>query len=345
LAIQAKRESVTLRDVAARAGVSPQTVSNFINGRHRTRPATRERIERAIHDLRYEPNAAARALRSRRVQALAVLLEDPNHLGLHDPLHTDFLHGAAAAARHAGYYLTIALTAPGETESVALRMVRERRADGLMMSLGELDAGRLRAIRKLAGEGLPIVLMQEQATLPGISTVSAQDEVGAAAAVRHLVELGHRRLAFLCGEPMWPGPRRRRDGFLQAAREAGVEALDWRCAAYTVDAAAAGVAGRLEGPDAPTGILAANDVIALGVMQQASDEGLDVPGDLSVVGFNDVARWVRPAITTVRLAGAEMGARAVKLLVEAVEQGEAVQSTAFEVELVVRGSTGPRLDG
>jgi LacI family transcriptional regulator len=334
---------VTLRDVAKRAGVSPQTVSNFINRRHQTRAATRDRIERAIRDLRYEPNAAARALRSRRVQTLAFLLEDPNQLGLHDPLHTEFLHGAAAAARAAGYYLTIALTAPGETEQLGLQMARERRADGLLISLGELSDTQVRRVRRLAEEGVPVVLLQERAQLAGVFTVSAQDEVGAAAAASHLIELGHRRIAFVCGQPIWPGPRRRRDGFLEAARAAGVEAIDWPCAAYTVEAARAEMAGRLGIEGAPTGILAANDVIALGIIQQAIDDGLDVPGDVSVIGFNDFdfAGWVRPAITTVQIPGGEMGARGIRLLVDAVEQGQHVQTTSFEVELIERESTGP----
>ena len=131
----------TLHDVAQRAGVSPQTVSNYLNGRHVTRPATRERVDRAIRELGYRPNAAARALRSQRARSIAFLLEDPNNLGLHDPLHTEFLHGVAAAAHEADYHLTIGLTSPGETFPHALRLVREGRADGLVLSLGALANG------------------------------------------------------------------------------------------------------------------------------------------------------------------------------------------------------------
>ena len=132
----------TLRDVAERAGVSPQTVSNYLNGRHVTRPATRERVDRAIRELGYRPNAAARALRSQRARAIAFVFEDPNDLGLHDPLHMEFLHGVAAAAHELDYHLTISRTAPGETVPAALRLVREGRADGLILSLGGLDANR-----------------------------------------------------------------------------------------------------------------------------------------------------------------------------------------------------------
>ena len=187
------------------------------------------------------------------------------------------------------------------------------------------------------------MLLQEQAVLPEVFTVSAQDEAGAEQAVDHLVELGHRRLAFLYGEPLWPGPERRREGFRAAVARAGVEGAEWAASAYTAAASRAGVARELAGPGAPTGILAANDVMAMGVIQQATELGLDVPRDLSVVGFNDFdfASWIRPAITTVRIPGAQMGARAVQLLVDAIESERAVESAAFQVELVVRESTGP----
>jgi DNA-binding LacI/PurR family transcriptional regulator len=334
---------VTLRDVAERAGVSPQTVSNYLNGRHRTRAPTRELVERAIADLGYRPHAAARALRSQRVGAFAVILEDSDRVGLHEPLHVEFLHGAAAVAHDVGYDLTVALTLPGETEAQALRLVRERRVDGLIVSFGALEPSRRKGIRTLGEEAVPLVLLQERHSPAGVSTVSAQDEAGAEQAAAHLAELGHRRLAMVCGRPLWPGPKRRRDAFLAAARRAGVQAEEWTCGAYTIAAARERVAGKLPARGAPTGILAANDVIALGVIQQAQEDGIDVPRELSVIGFNDFAfaSWVRPAITTVHIPGAEMGARAVRLLVDAFELNRPAESVLFHVELVVRESTGP----
>jgi LacI family transcriptional regulator len=332
-----------VRDVAARAGVSPQTVSNYLNGRHKPRRGTRERVDQAIHDLGYRPNAAARALRSRRVDGVALVMEDPDDRGLHEPLHNEFLHGVAAAAHRGGYHLSVALTSPGETVEQARRILREGRADGLILSFGGIASNR-DALRGLAAEGAPIVLLQEWESVPGVFCVSAQDDLGAEAAAEHLVRLGHRRLAFVCGEePLWPGPRRRREGFRRVAERAGVEAVDWWCRAFTVEAARDGVRDRLGRPGAPTGILAANDVIALGVVQQARDLGLDVPGDLSVIGFNDFdfASWVVPPLTTVRIPGAEMGARAVELLFAAVEDERPPESVAFQAELVVRASTGP----
>lgn len=333
----------TLKDVARRAGVSPQTVSNYLNGRHRPRSTTRERVEQAIEELNYRRNASARALRSQRVNAIALLLEDPNRLGLHDPLHMEFLHGAAQAARELGFHLTVEVTAPGETEETALQLVSEGRVDGLILSLGGLEISRRGGLGTLAKEGVPIVLLQERVAIPSVFTISAQDEIGAALAVSHLVDLGHEVVAFICGEPLWPGPERRRDGFRSAvATTPGVRSVEWMCDAYTIEAARERVAGELTSRDRPTAIVAANDVIALGVIQQATDLGVAVPDDLSVVGFNDFdfASWVRPSITTIRIPGSQMGARAVDLVVGAVTGHRAPESVSFQVELVQRESTG-----
>jgi DNA-binding LacI/PurR family transcriptional regulator len=341
---QSPAARATIRDVADRAGVSTQTVSNFLNERHRPRRATRERIERAIRELNYRPNASARALRSHRSTAILLALEDPNRLGLHDPLHMEFLHGAATAAHAAGYQLMVEVTPSGDAGAAALRLVGEGRVDGVMLSIGELSAEHRASISAMVGSRTPVVLLQQWDAPPGVSTVSANDEQGSAEAVRHLVELGHERLGFVGGEPLWPGPRRRRDGVARACREAGVALEHWTADAYTVEAARRCTADALGGSGAHvTGILAANDMIALGVVQQAADLGLDVPGDLSVVGFNDFdfAQWVRPAITTVRLPGSQMAARAMDLVIDATRGQRPAESVAFDVALVVRETTGP----
>ncbi len=331
-----------MRDVAERAGVSTQTVSNFLNNRHRPRRDTRESIERAIRDLQYRPNASARSLRSQRAHSVVLALEDPNQLGLHDPLHLEFLHGAANAARPAGYTVVVDVTPPGEAAGSALHLVREGRVDGVILSVGELDAGHRRGIEEITHLQTPVVLLQQDPVLPRVHTVSANDARGAAGAVRQLVALGHRRFAWLGADPQWPGPRRRRNGVRTACREAGVDLVEWEAAAYTVADARTAIAGRLTGRRAPTAVVAANDLVALGVVQQAEAEKRRVPGDVSVVGFNDFdfASWVRPAITTVRLPGARMAARGFDLIRESLDDpGRPAEAVSFEVELVIRETT------
>jgi DNA-binding LacI/PurR family transcriptional regulator len=336
----------TMRDVAERAGVSTQTVSNYLNERHRTRSATRERIERAIRELSYRPNASARSLRSQRSRAIVLAMEDPNRLGLHDPLHLEFLHGAATAVHAAGYTLMVEVTPSGDAGEAALKLVREGRVDGVVLSVGELTDEYRSSIAAIASTQTPVVLLQQYTSLAGVHTVSATDQRGAAEAVAHLVALGHERIAFLGAEPEWPGPHRRRLGVRAACAEAGAALEEWTADAYTVEAARRAVIDRLGAPDAPTGIVTANDIVALGVVQQAADLGLAVPDELSVIGFNDFdfASWVRPAITTVRLPGAQMAARAIALVIEGAGEPRAAESVAFEVELVVRETTARAVD-
>ena len=329
----------TLKDVADRAAVSPQTVSNYLSGRHVTRSGPRERIELAIRELDYRPNAAARALRSRKSDTVALVLEDPNALGLHEYFHMEFLNGATAAAHDAGRNLMVILTRPDETLARALRIAREGRADGLALSLG--DASTVAdEMRELAALGVPVVLLQQHAPVAGISAITAQDEVGAAAAVAHLVAHGHRRIAWLCGRELWPGPERRFTGVRDAASAAGVELVEWSCEDYTVRSARDAVAAEYEA--AITAVIAANDMIALGVVQQLQEQGVAVPEAVSVVGFNDFdfSSWVRPSLSTVRIPAAAMGHRAVEVLL-AADGSVPPGASVFPAELVVRESSGP----
>lgn len=342
MARQRQRSRPTLRDVADRADVSPQTVSNYLSGRHATRSGPRERIELAIKELDYRPNAAARALRSRKADTIALVLEDPNALGLHEYFHMEFLNGATTAAHEAGRNLMVTLTRPDETLARAIRIAREGRADGLALSLGDASVV-ADEMRELAGLGVPVVLLQQTARVAGISSITAQDEVGAAAAVAYLAEHGHRRIAWLCGRELWPGPERRYLGVRDAALAAGVELSEWVCEDYTVRSAREAVAAERVGcADAPTAVIAANDMIALGVVQQLQEQGLTVPSDVSVIGFNDFdfSSWVRPSLTTVRIPAAAMGHRAVEVLL-AADGTLLPEAPVFPAELVVRESSGP----
>lgn len=330
----------TLKDVADRARVSPQTVSNYLNGRHATRSGPRERIERVIRELDYRPNATARALRSRQADTIGLVLEDPNALGLYEYFHMEFLNGAAAAAHEAGKNLMVTLTRPDETMEVAIRMAREGRVDGLALSFGDASAAAAE-LRELSAVGIPIVLLQQASSVPGVATIAAQDEVGAATAVTHLVALGHRHLAWICGEVLWPGPQRRFTGVHEAARAAGISLSEWTCESYTVHDARTAVARELARTSShPTAIIAANDMIALGVVQQALEQGFRVPEDLSVVGFNDFdfSAWVRPSLTTVRIPAAAMGQHAVKLLIR-TDGDSPPEAPVFPAELIVRESS------
>lgn len=337
------RRAPTILDVAERAGVAPQTVSNVLYRLKQPRPETLRRVSEAIEALGYQPNSAARALRSQRIEAVSLLLEDPSGLGIHDPLHAEFLQGACLAARRRGFTIGVDFLRPAEIAAQARRLVRERKAGALILSLGALGAERRRLLPELAAGGTPVVLLQQPARLPGVSTVRAENRQGARLAVRHLAGLGRRRLVLLSAEPAWPAPRERRLGARAACRAAGMAMLEWCCATYTVEAARAATAALLRRRPRIDALLAVNDVVALGAIQALVQAGRRVPEDVAVVGFNDFgfSAWVRPSISTVRIPGQAMGERAAEIAMEPAAGPAAARHVRFPVELVVRESAAP----
>jgi LacI family transcriptional regulator len=347
--VNRRRKPPTLADVAAKAAVSAQTVSNYLTGRNSPRPATLERLKSAIEELNYHPSAAARALRSDRSNIVGLILGDPEApvgdsvgRGLREPLHAAFLHGAATKAYELKFYITTVLSCSGETEADALRLVREGRADGLIFSSEAVDNRRRHEIQKIAQqERVPVVLLQERTKITGIHTVAAEDEVGARLAAEHLINLGHRRLAIVGTKHPWPGPIRRSRAFLKAVSEAGLQAEEWLAETYSIDAVRARVADEFRREGRPTAIFSVNDIVAIAVIQQAMESGLQVPRDISVVGFNDldIASYFRPAITTVRIPAVAMGARAVEILVESIQGKSPPTAQLLPVEFIAREST------
>lgn len=344
-----KRKPPTIADVAALAGVSAQTVSNFLTGRFKPRGQNLQRLEAAISELGYRPSAAARALRLKQSGIIAMLLEDDRDASAQhgrqgwEPLHAMFVYGAIQRARDLGFYLTPVLTRQGAAETEAIRLIREGRADGLICSTELMPDAQLERLQRIAKtEKVPIALLQENRKRDFICSVAAADENGGEQAAEHLAGLGHSHVAIVTVRPSWPGPVRRREGFEAAASRLGLSVEVWEADAYTVEAIRRRAAPELARQDRPTAVFAVNDVIAVALMQQAIELRLDVPKDLSVLGFNDldVATHVRPALTTLRTPGAAMGARAVEVLVEAIG-GKPLASTALlPVEFVGRDSTG-----
>ncbi|KQU88136.1 substrate-binding domain-containing protein [Ensifer sp. T173] len=345
-----KTKPPTIADVAALAGVSAQTVSNFLTGRFKPRGQNLQRLEAAISELGYRPSAAARALRLKQSGMIAMLLEDGADLSQErmregwEPLHGMFLYGATNRARELGYYVTPVLTRQGTAEMEAIRLVREGRADALICSTELMPEAQLERLQRIARtEKVPIALLQENRKRDFICGVAAADEDGGDQAAAHLAALGHRRVAIMTVKPSWPGPVRRRAGFEAAAARLGLSVEVWQAEHYTVEAVRQRTAPELLREDRPTAVFAVNDVIAVALIQLAIELRLDVPNDLSVLGFNDldVAAYVRPALTTLRTPGAAMGARAVEVLVDAIS-GKPLASTALlPVEFVPRESTGP----
>ena len=336
--------NATMRDVAERAGVSVQTVSNLVNGReHLMKPETRERVTQAMVMLEYRPNASARGLRSARTRELGFLLLDDDAKFLADPMTDMVMAGAGDVTRENGYGLLIQSAGFGEIDDGLLRPLFESRVDGAILYLSGEPSSRDAYVRRVAELGLPAVLFGE-ARDGSLPSVTAANFDGASRLATHLLEKGHTRIAFVAARTSWPMIEERYGGYRAALQAAEIEpARELQLFRGRWDAASgAEMAETLfELRDPPTAIMAANDLLALGVVRTARRRGLQVPGDVAISGFNnfDFSDFVEPALTTVSIPVYEMGRAAAAVLVDQLEGKAERGSESFPVEILLREST------
>jgi DNA-binding LacI/PurR family transcriptional regulator len=335
----------TMRDVAARAGVSTQTVSNLINGRaHLMSDETRRRVEVAMTDLAYHPNSTARGLRSARTQTLAFLVLDEGARFLADPMTDLIMAGVADVARDRGYGVLIQSDRPVARSTALLKPLLEHRADGALLFLSGEPSLRAWYAARTAELGVRCLTFEDASDLPGVLSVAAANRDGGRRLAELLLGEGHRRVAFIAARMPWPMVEQRHAGYLDALAAAGL-AVDPDLVRYD------GVWDPASGPalasallaldEPPTAIMCGNDLLALGVLQELRRRGLHVPADVAVTGFNDFdfAAFVDPPLTTVRTPGYEMGREAAERLIEAIEGREPDEHRlVLPVELVRRGS-------
>ena len=324
-------------DVALAAGVSISTVSKVVNGRYGIAVGTTARVREVVQVLGYEPSLVARSLRSNRTHVIGILVAE------FEPYSAEILKGTATALADTDYEL---LAYPGGRRGGGAGW--ERRY--LSRLSGTLIDGALLVTPSVvdADADVPLVSIDPHAGPAGLPTVDSDSFTGAVLATRHLIQLGHRRIGFMAGRPDLESSRLREAGFRQALAEAGLEADPdlIRLGDYRRDAARAPAIALLTHADRPTAIFAANDLSAMGTMDVAREMGLDVPGDLSVVGFDDIPESIRttPPLTTVHQPIQEMGAAGITMLI-ALMDGTPVDQTHVRLptSLVLRGSTaGPR---
>ncbi|MGH8875295.1 MAG: LacI family DNA-binding transcriptional regulator, partial [Acidimicrobiia bacterium] len=271
----------TIHDVAARAGVSKSLVSLVMRASPGVSEQKRELVLRAAEDLGYRPNAVARSLVRRRSDVIGVMLSD-----LHNPFFTEVVDGIEQAALAADYR---ALFNSGNRlpagESVAIDTLLQLRVDGLILASPVLP---MRQIEEAAA-AVPVVLVARASASPAVDSVTNDERAGAGLAVDHLVELGHRRIAHIDGG-RGAGARGRRGGYEAAMRRHGLERqVRVAAGAYTEEGGARGVAGLLRGGEPPTALFAANDLAAVGTLHALEDRGLRVPGDVSLVGYDNTS--------------------------------------------------------
>ena len=326
----------TLADVAARAGVSGQTVSRVVNGATVVTPETASRVRQVIAEMGYRPNSAARALKRRRSNTIGIITADSTLYGL-----TEMLFATERAVRAAGYDVSVfsvcEVTRPEVTRAVEL--LCGRGVEGLVVLCGPTDP----AADLGLGTHVPTVLAWQA---PGSQlSWAAFDQVrGARTVVRHLLSLGHESVAHVSGPDDHPATAPRREGWLSALSRAGARVPEPVAGDWT---AASGYAAgrRLVRDPAVTAVFCANDQMALGVLRAVMETGRRVPEEVSVAGFDDTAdsAYYSPPLTTVRQDFSRLGRSSVELLREHLTDADAQRRSALlPTRVVVRASTaGP----
>ena len=323
-------------DVARLAGVSHQTVSRVLNDHPNVSPKTRAGVMAAIRDLGYRPNAAARTLVTGRTNSLGVISFDTTLFG-----PASMLYGIERAA-HPAYSVAIASLPAFDRRSLleAVGRFLDQAVEGILVIAPETSA--VAALGGLASD-IPLVAVGCGTNAP-LPSVTIDNVGGAAQATRHLLDLGHPTVHHVAGPDSWLDAKQRVEGWRSALRAAGAaepELLrgDW-------SARSGYEAGhRLAQLPEVSAVLCANDPMALGVLRAFAERGRPVPGEISVVGFDDVpeAAFFLPPLTTVRQDFGELGRRAVHLLLERISSEEPAQPVLpITPDLVVRASTAPR---
>ena len=324
---------VTIKEVAAQAGVSVATISRVINGKGPVRESTSRRVMETAQAMRYTPHGAARSLSMRRTHTVGLLLPD-----LHGEFFSEVIRGIDAEARRSGYHLLVSGFHSDQEEMTAVFRAVRGRVDGLIVMSPELEAAVLCADLPA---GLPVVLLNN---LSGAARTIAIDNYGGAVAMmKHLLGIGHRRIAFIKGPEQNADACERLRGYRDAIGAAALLEVDGD---FSEEAGYRAAADLLQLEHRPSAIFAANDAMAIGALSALREARVAVPHEIALCGFDDIpiARYVTPPLTSVNVAIAELGRRAFEVLEQRQQDGgEDNQREILPTTLVIRESCGARL--
>ena len=335
---------VTLKELAARAEVHASTVSRVANNDPSLRiaPATRSRIEALLRETEYRPNGVARGLKLRQTLVLAVVIPD-----ITNPLFAAIFRGIEDGATPRGYQVLLCNTdGSPERQRAHLQSLAARRVDGVILASTFLKDP---AVRWLRHQRTPYVLVNRFSDQGIDPFVGSDDEMGATLATRHLIGLGHVRIAHLAGQPTISTGVLRRRGYQAALAEAGLPADPELLveSGFNEEGGAQAIEHLLSLSNPPTAAFAVTDQTAVGAYGVARRRGLRIPEDLAIVGYNDIplANRLIPGLTTVHVPIHEFGSVASRMLLEQIETGELTpRRVVFAPQLVVRGSTAAGAD-
>lgn len=333
---------MTITEIAKEAGVSKSTVSRVLNNKSDVLPNTKERVLRVIREHQFQPNAYARSMSQRRSRTIGVVVPHDIDYVFQNQYYMEIQRGVLKALTKRGYYALILCC---RDMKEAFDAVLQKRVDGLLLISPLYE--HTPQINELLENHVPLVLVGKAPASQTVYQVCVDNYVGASMAMQHLFDLGHEQIAFINGPHFLPSSEERRRAYLDSmARQGylvlpgmvleGYNSIDsgYQCANQIIDAF----------PNI-TAIFVASDYMAIGVMNAIHDRGLDIPGDISVLGFDNIqmSGQVTPALTTISQQIEEKGRVSVNLLMDVIEEAELPERPLVELEakLVVRSSTGP----
>jgi LacI family transcriptional regulator len=334
---------VSIKEVAARAGVSVATVSNVLNRPEIVARATRDRVNAAIKELGFIRNESARQLRAGRSRTIGLVVLD-----VANPFFTDLARGVEDEASKAGLAVILCNSDDQERkEKRYLELLEEHRVQGVLITPVAGAGSRLARLQK---RGTPVVLVDSRSPSRGQCSVAVDDVLGGDLAVSHLLATGHERIAYIGGPPAIRQVADRYEGARRALARAGLppEAM------AVIDAGSLNVAAgqkagaeivALPARERPTAVFCGNDLVALGFLQEMTRSRVRVPEDISIVGYDDIdfAAAAAVPLTSVRQPRQQLGRSAARMLIEesAADDSHQHQQVIFEPQLVVRQSTSP----
>lgn len=323
--------SATIRDVAARAGVSVATISRVFNDTAPVREEVRQKVLTVARGMSYVPHAAARSLSIRSTATIGVVLPD-----LHGEFFSEVIRGIDIAARQSGFHILVSGSHADRDEMRAVLAALRGRVDGLIVMSPDLEPGTLVADLP---HGIPIAVLNSQ--VEGRPSITIDNFGGARGVVKHLVALGHRRIAFVGGPPLNGDAGERRRGYRAGIRSTGLETIELD-GLFTEDSGYEAARTFLERSPRATALFAANDAMAIGALSALREAGVAVPRDIALVGFDDVpiARYLAPPLTTVAVPIAELGRAAFDVLHTMIRGDAAPGNRKLKTALVVRESCG-----
>ncbi|MDC3415988.1 LacI family DNA-binding transcriptional regulator [Aquibacillus salsiterrae] len=324
-----------IQEVARKAGVSVATVSRVINNYSGVTERTRQKVEKVIEELNYEPSMLGRNLRTLESKLILVLIPS-----ISNPFYTEIINGIEETAINLGYNILLCETDSNpEHEQRYFGLLKKRMADGIISMDPAVNKAKLAEL----AESYPIVQCSEYDEDINIPYVTINNELAAYQAVKHLVKLGHEKVALISSDERYLYARERKCGYERALNEFGItanEAFIYHTESISFEYGQHAMRKLLDLKDRPTAVFALSDILAIGALKEINSSGLLVPKDIALIGFDKISfsNMTYPALTTVAQPMFKMGAAATNMLINRIK-GMRVESMVMEHELIIREST------